>query len=166
MHGAHPARLAFKLRDLSLFLLRTFLPPSPSRIADRSLSLFLSLNVVEQPPFQQFSSYVTEPRVLLLHLLFPSPFYFSPRSGVIRKRTCLRALARGGLMGKTDTTAGSRANCLAGVNRDSAKTLNHRVRIGREILIIKMQRCNRVGFFRFFFFFFFVFHSLLVVKIW
>lgn len=162
MHGAHPARLAFKLRDLSLFLLRTFLPPSPSRIADRSLSLFLSLNVVEQPPFQQFSSYVTEPRVLLLHLLFPSPFYFSPRSGVIRKRTCLRALARGGLMGKTDTTAGSRANCLAGVNRDSAKTLDHRVRIGREILIIKMQSCLILPFL----FFFFVFHSLLVVKIW
>lgn len=42
MHGAHPARLAFKLRDLSLFLLRTFLPPSPSRIADRSLSLSLA----------------------------------------------------------------------------------------------------------------------------
>lgn len=136
MHGAHPARLAFKLSATSsLFLLRTFLPPSPSSFSHwRPFPLFLSLSRRRATPFQQFSSYVTEPRVLLLLLLFPSPFYFSPRSGVIRKRTCLRALARGG---KTDTRAGSRANCLVRVHRDSAKTFEFE---SEGKFLLKMQR--------------------------
>lgn len=56
MHGAHPARLAFKLRDLSLFLPLSFLLLLLRSyvLASRPfpLSLSLSLNVVEQPPFR------------------------------------------------------------------------------------------------------------------
>lgn len=51
MHGAHPARLAFKLSATSsLFLLGTFLPPSPSSFSHwRPFPLFLSLSSSSNP---------------------------------------------------------------------------------------------------------------------
>lgn len=110
MHGAHPARLAFKLRDLSLFLPLSFLLLLLRSyvLASRPFPLSLSLSKRRRATSLSSSFPPTSPNLLLLF-----PFYFSPRSGgAIRTRTCFLALARGALWEKPILWLGHGPNCL------------------------------------------------------
>ena len=118
MHGAHPGRLAFKLRDLCLLLLSLVRSSAPSFsvfffavLATRAFPFSLA-KCRRTAPVLHFFSYVTEPHVplllLLLLLLLAATFFssllFSPLLFYLfsqrrdkRTRTCFRALARGTL---------------------------------------------------------------------
>lgn len=165
MHGAHPARLAFKLRDLSLFLPLSFLLLLLRSYASRPfpLSLSLSLNVVEQPPFRavfHLRHRTSSSSFFLLSFLF-----FSSQRRRDKDAHVLPRPRKGRLMGKTDTLAGSRAKLSARVNRDSAELSTTEE---GNLFLLKMESQQLSCLILFFFFFSLVFapHIFLHAEAW